>query len=208
MAISGRIDPIAKDFEVILREDLSPQARKAVLVSAAKAGLAEAQDINQKALGRVPPHETYVDGRKGGAIDAVQPDGTIVFEFELLDDLFGWIDLQLIKHAPVLTGKFRRSFVLFADGIEVDPNGPMPDAREFAYLSVQPYARKIERGHSSQAPNGVFEVVAALAKRRFGNMANIRFTYRTPIASMDGSAKQRRDSDRSNRTPAIVITLR
>jgi hypothetical protein len=208
MAISTRLTGVNKDFEVMLKEDLSPQARSAALASIARAGLAEAQETNRKALGRVPPHETVVDSRRGGDIDAVKPDGVIVFEFELLDDLFGWIDLQLIKHAPVLTGKFRRSFVLFADGVEIDPDGPLPQAREFSYVNVQPYARKIERGHSSQAPNGVFQVVAALANTRFGNMANIRFSYRTPIASKAGSAKARRKSDTANRQPAIVITLR
>jgi hypothetical protein len=111
MAISARLTGVNKDFEIFLKEDLSLQARSAALASVARAGLAEAQaqEINREALGRVPPHETIVDLRRGGSIDAVKPDGTIVFEFELLDDLFGWIDLQLIKHAPVLTGKLVRA---------------------------------------------------------------------------------------------------
>ena len=46
-------------------------------------------------------------------------------------------------------------------------------------LNAQPYARKIERGQSDQAPDGVYEGVATLAKRRFGNVAFVGFGYRS-----------------------------
>lgn len=207
MAVTTRITPISRSIELTMQRHLSPEAQSARLAAYAKERLAEAQATNRQALGQVPPHDTYVDGRQGAAVESVKPDGVIVFDFELLDDLFGWIDLQLITHAPVLTGKYRRSFVLFADGMEVDPDGDVPPAKEYVYLNMQPYSRKIEQGLSDQAPDGVFEAVAVLAKKRFGNLAKIRFSYRTPIAASGGSSKENRQTDRANRQPAIVITV-
>jgi hypothetical protein len=214
MAVSTRIQGLAKTLTVELSESLSPQARSKIIADVAREKLAEAQQINKQAIGRIPEHTTTVDGRQGASFDAVQPDGTIYIEFDLLDDLFGWIDLQLIKHAPVLTGQFRRSFVLFADGVEVDPQAPsLPQASEYVYLNLQPYARKIEgdakrKPLSKQAPDGVFQVVAELAARRFGNFASIKFSYRAPMAASGGTAKERRAADRKNRTPAIIVTPR
>lgn len=209
MAITAKIDAIDKDLALMLKKELSPEARKAAMVSFAREELAKAQATNRQALGHEPPYETFVDGRRGAALESVNPNGgTILFAFELLDDLFEWIGEQLVLHAPVLTGRYQRSFKFYADGREIDPGGDVPTAREYVFLNSQPYARKIERGHSDQAPNGVFEVVAALAKGRFGNMANIRFSYRTPEVAVAGASKARRDADRESRSPAIVITLR
>nr|WP_143846005.1 hypothetical protein [Bradyrhizobium cosmicum]QDP27016.1 hypothetical protein FNV92_34900 [Bradyrhizobium cosmicum] len=92
----------------------------------------------------------------------------IVYSFELLGELFGWISEQLRTFAPVLTGEFRDSFQFFADGVLVDPAGEVSPAREYVFLSPLPYARKIEGSsgrppESRQAPHGVFEAVAALA---------------------------------------------
>jgi hypothetical protein len=229
MAVRTRITPINRNIELIMQRSLSPQAQSVRLASYARARLAEAQEINRQALGRVPPHETFVDRRQGAPLESVKPDGLIVFDFELLDDLFAWIGEQLVIHAPVLTGEYQRSFVFFADGVEVDPGAQVPPAQEYVFLNTQPYARKIERGLSDQAPDGVFQAVATLAKERFGNMASIRFSYRAlneggimayqpagSAAARDrrgrftaaGADRSAQKLENSLRTPAIVITLR
>jgi len=207
MAVRTRITPINRNIELIMQRTLSPEAQSRRLAAHARERLAEAQEINRQALGRIPPHETFVDRRQGAPLESVKPDGVIVFDFELLDDLFAWIGEQLVLHAPVLTGEYRRSFAFFVDGVELEPGQPVPPFKEAVFLNTQPYSRKIERGLSDQAPDGVFQAVATLAKKRFGNMANIRFSYRTPLASTEGSPKQRRETDRENRTPAIVIQV-
>jgi hypothetical protein len=88
-------------------------------------------------------------------------------------------------------------------------------------VNTQPYARKIERGHSKQAPNGVYETVAHLAARRFGNMARIRFGYRSPLfgsikewagrTRLQPKGRRRTGSSRQDwltRQPAIIVTPR
>jgi hypothetical protein len=193
MPVSARITSTGKDISVLLDEALSPKAQSAALAGFAREKLHEAEEQNRRALGRVPDHETVVDGRREAPLETVKPDGVIVFEFELLTDLFVWIADQLEKHSPRKSGAYAASHTFFADGAEANPANPPPASDEWAFVSTVPYARKIERGRSRQAPDGVYEVVAALAQRRFGNQAKIDFTYR----SLGGE-----------RQPAIVISQR
>jgi hypothetical protein len=220
MILRTKVEPIDRDIELIFAQDLSPQARSAKLAEFAKESLVQAEQQNERVLGHVPPHETFVDGSPGRSVDAVAPDGTIVFEFELLADLFAWVHDQLVTHSPVLSGRYSKSHLFYADGAEVDITGQIPPASEYVFVNVQPYARKIERGQSPAAPEGVYEAVAALARQRFGNVARIRFGYRvpvggsTPLEGWAGRTKQRRRgrkekaSEWNRRQPAIVITVK
>lgn len=220
MSLRTKVDPIDLDIRAILDEELSPAAQSRQLAGFAREQLAEAQEINRQALGRVPPHATFVDGRPGGSVDAVRPDGTVVFAFEMLDDVFAYIAEQLVKHAPVLSGEYRESFHLQADGVEVPAGAQYPAAGEYVFLPGVPYARKIERGLSDQAPDGVFQVVAELAQRRFGNLARIRFTYRSALLdyvtlggrkggkSASAAKRSAHAIERETRLPAIVVTGR
>lgn len=214
-----KIEPIERDVELIIAADLSPEAQSRALAEFSRAELRSAQDTNRSVLGRVPTHETFVDGRRAVALETVKPTGSIVFEFNLLEDLFEWIAEQLVLHSPRLTGEFGKSFVFLADGVEVPTGVPAPDASEYIFVNTQPYARKIERGLSDQAPEGVMEAVAALATRRFGNVARIRFTFRSLAGAYVGlggrkgakaaSAAQRaaNTASKESRQPAIAITV-
>lgn len=226
MAIRARVQPIQRDIALLLKQALSPEARSAALARHAREGLADAQQHNKSVLGRIPPHETYVDRRKGAPVESVKPDGTIVYEFQLLEELMAWIGEQLALHSPILTGRYANSHRFFADGVELEPGSKLPEAREYVFLNNQPYARKVERWYSP--PDGVYEAVAALAKKRFGNLAAIKFSFRAVheggimaypavgapaarnkkgrfTASGDRTAQKR---ERELRMPAIVISVR
>ena len=177
MPVTTRVEPIDKDIDLIFREDLSPAARSATLAEFARETLASAEETNAAALGHVPPHTTSVDGREGAAEESVRPDGEIAYEFNILEDLFAWIGEQLVTHSPRKTGRFADSFLFFADGVEIPWDQPAPPAERYTFINVQPYARKIERGESPQAPDGVFQSVATLASRRFCNVARVSFSY-------------------------------
>lgn len=194
MALSVRVDSIAKDIEIVLREDLGPQARSKAIAEFARGELREAQRQNAQVLGRTPPHETFVDGAPGAIEESVKPDGgRIVYEFELVTNGLSWIAQQLDLHAPKKSGRFIRGFVFFADGAQADPDNP-PVAQSYVFTNREPYTRKIERGLSPQAPDGVFEAVAALARRRFGNLMKITYGFQT----ISGG----------ERNPAIIASVR
>lgn len=222
MAVRTRIEPIDRDI-VLMLGGLSPEARSGLLADAARDALADAQTQNAAVLGTVPPHDTYVDRIEGAPIERVRPDGVIQFEFRLLDDVLLWISEQLVRRSPVKTGRFSASFALFADEVEVDIVNPPLGAQSYAFVNLAPYARKIERGQSPQAPDGIFEAIAILAARRFGNIAEVRFTFRSPILPYIAGGKNREeraalryqrarrsamDMERQTRTPAIVVRPR
>lgn len=223
MAISTRIDPIDRDIALIIDEEMSPEARSAFLARYAEEQIEEVRMQNAQVIGQVPDYEVAVDGRPGAALETVKPDGVIIAEYDLLMEVFAWIGAQLVTSSPHRSGRYAASHVFLADGVEVDPAGAVPDATEYVFLNAQPYARKIDRGLSSQAPDGVYQAVAAMATRRFGNIARVYFGYRSliggdvgtwaassrmatraPSRNIMGSAARR---DWLTRQPAIIIRL-
>ena len=197
MALTTRVQPIVRDVELMAREDLGPKARSAMLAAFAAETIEEAKAQNKQVLGVVPPYDVYVDGREGAPLTEVKPDGVIRAEFQLVNEVLDWIYQQLETHSPRLTGHYASSHVLFADGTETSVTNPAP-AEEYVFVNTTPYARKIEgtKGRppsSPQAPDGVYQAVATLA-RKFSNVAKVTFSYRTVA---DGE-----------RNPAIIVRLR
>lgn len=211
MPVSTRIQTVGKDISVLVYEALSPKAQSKAVADFSREKLKEAQQQNRRALGRVPEHDTFVDGRPEAPLESVKPGGVIVFEFELVTDLLAWIADQLEKHSPRRSGAFAASHSLFADGVEVDPRKP-PPAEEYVFISTDGpgKARALEQGHSRQAPNGVYEVVATLAQRRFGNQASVHFTYRAAagFSARGLQGRARAQAQKDARTPAIVVVAR
>lgn len=225
MAVTAKLEPIEDFIRISVDRMLSPAARSKAIADFAKERLAEAQDANARSLGRVPEHETFVDGRAGAAPESVRPDaGTIVFEFELIDELMAWIGQTLIERSPRRSGDYLAGHRLLADGEVVEPGTPLPAAAEYAFVNTVPYARKIEVGKTKdgrdfviQVENRIYERTADDARRRFGNIAQIRFSYRSPLLDyvaigrkeVPGAAKRSAASiERITRVPAIVVTLR
>lgn len=222
MALKTRLEPFDLTRDVLVASGLTAVGQAKIFQQAAREELAKGQDRNRGALGYVPPHSTTVDQSRGASIETAKADSTIVFEFQLIETALAQIGELLVRHSPVRSGRFQQSFILFADGVAVEPGTVPAAADEYVFLSSMPYARKIERGLSPQAPEGVADVVAALAKRRWGNIANIRFSFRSfPSGAVGawaqtGSARAmaktvRRGNSAGHhewltRQPAVVIT--
>ena len=218
MSIVTRVQPIERDIALLIDETASPEAASRLIASTARAALADAQQKNTAALGHAPDFERTVDGRRNAPEETVRPDGVIVYAFDvgLQGDVVDWCWQEVLRRAPVRSGRFAASQVLYADGMPVETPDPTLQAQEWVILSTEPYARKIERGQSAQAPDGLYEAIATLAQRRFGNIARVRFGYRVPVGGVTGlerwasgrKRRNRRDAERDRRQPAIVITPR
>ncbi|WP_264045525.1 hypothetical protein [Methylobacterium flocculans] len=219
--MAQRLSPLARDIDLIISEELSPDVQVQRYADFARGVLKEGQEVNRRALGYVPDHDTFVGGAQVSSLERLRISDAITFEFHLLLDVIQWIDEQLILHSPVKSERYARSHAWFADDVEFpDPNNP-PPAEAYVVLNAQPYARKIERGLSAQAPEGVYQAVATLAKRRFGNVAYVGFSYRSfpggAIGKWAGSASaaklarevrggsQKGHEDWLTRQPAILI---
>lgn len=226
MSISAKIEPLDRDFLLTFTSDMSPESRSAALAEFAAEGIAEAVAANtQSSSGIAPAYRQFVDGREGAALASVKPDGTIVAEFDLHGDVVDWIWQEVLAASPQRTGRYMKSHRLFADGEEMMAPDPSKVATEWVITTTVPYARKLEGMNgrqplSQQAPEGIYQAVIALARRRFGNIAAIRFSARsvegaelsawadkTKLRSK-GHATAHRRRDWLTRQPAIVITFR
>lgn len=221
MAVRTRIDPIDRDIQLMISQELSPQAQARVFAQMAEQQIAEAKATNRRVLGREPRVKVTVDGKEGAPLASVRPNSVVVAEFDVLMDALAWIGEQLVKHSPVESGRYARSHRLLADGAEVAIGKSAPPASEYVFINTQPYARKLEKGASSDAPDGVYQAVATLA-RRFGNIANISFAYRAPqfgaihawaqtaSATRHASLHGRRSGQAEwlRAQPAIVVNIR
>lgn len=225
MVVRTKVESIDRDVQVLLSETMGPRARSATIAEFALDALADAEATNKEALGTIPLHTTFVDGHEGSDADVrrVRPDGTIIFEFNLLEGVFAWIGEQLVLHSPIKSGRYSKSHIFLADGVETEAGVSAPAASEYVFISTLPYARKIEGVNgkppeSSQAPDGVYEAVATLARQRFGNLAKITFGFRVPtggaVAEWSAKSLQHRRGDKQKRAewlqrqPAIIITPR
>lgn len=219
MPVKTRFQPIERSTLFQAADGLSGAAASKALAGFARTQIDAAEATNRAAIGRFVPYTTTVDGSTTTDLDRVRPDGTIVAEFDLGSDLLIWIFEQLRAHAPVRSGRFRDSIKIFADGEEVDDPATATLADEVVFVTLVPYGRKIERGESKSAPDGVFEAVASLASARYGNQARIKFSYREPTggdsmleqwAAPRAAAARRphRQHARDARQPAIIVTFR
>jgi hypothetical protein len=201
------------------------ELRRQALIGLARRTFDAAERQNTAVLGYAPSHQTIVDGRSGAPIEAVKPGGTIVYLFDVGSaSLEGAIDeafALLAQLSPVRSGRFQRSFRLLVNGTQQDAavlgsTIRLAPADEVQITNLQPYARKLERGWSDQAPNGVFEVAAAMLKQRYGKILNIRFSYEAfpgfeAGRTRGGGALHRagtKERTRAARYPTIRLSLK
>lgn len=207
MGIVTKVEPIDRDLLLSFGGDLSEKGRSAALAAFAIEERDKAVDLNRASAGQSVTYETYVDGKQGAGEASVRPDGVISYEFGLVRPVLEWIGNELVMASPVLTGRYARSHVLFADGREVEHMDEAPDAQRFVFLNIQPYARKIEDGLSPQATEGVYQGVASVAQARFGNAAKIFFGWEATVFASAKATPAERRASAATRVPAIIVRL-
>ncbi|WP_198291135.1 hypothetical protein [Ancylobacter sp. FA202] len=194
--------------EAIVARDLAPATQKRMVADFARQRLADGVQANRQATGREPTYEQIVDGHTGASLESVNLPGRIIFRFDGgLGRVFEWIGDMLVQHSPFVTGEYQRSHRFYAGGREIEPGGKVPPADEYVFLSVAPYARRLEKHYG---PAGIYEAVAALANARFRDVASVKFTFRTPQEfglhpPVSSGRSRARARERAARVPAIVI---
>jgi len=197
-----------------VNEFLAPEARSKAVASFARGAFREAQDKNKAALGREPPFEQFVDGRRGAALETVNPDrGRIVFEFELIGDVLAWIHAELVTRSPVGpaggAGTYRAGHRLFAAGREIAWTDDVPAAAEWSVTNTVIYARKLEiaqtqsgRDFLVSVPNRIYDRVSYDAAQRFSRVVKIGYTFRALTA---GDTVRGRSKRQAMRYPTITV---
>jgi hypothetical protein len=204
--------------DTVWDEELDPDFHNYV-VTTARTVLREEQR-----KGFDPQPKTIVDRRHNAPIESVRMFGTIEFvERVELGEIIDWIYRALVETSPVLKGDYAASHMVLVNGQEASENewraiGP---GDRIQFVNIQPYARRIEGGarfvgwnsrvdrtarkhvggHSLQAPNGVYRVVYAQAKRKFGRQVFIDYKF----VSLAGGKVIADSKIKRYRYPAIQI---
>jgi hypothetical protein len=224
-------------FVLTVKRGLDRQVASGAIARFHRDRVSDAQTGNRRLVGNEADLReiTTVDGKRGAPLESVNPDGgTIVTILPFaIQEILAYIDALLVIRSPVgPTNKgapgppYQRVHRLFADGAEIDPLNPPTDAREYIFVNNRPYARKIERGQGSAPDDGVYEGAAAMASKKFGTFAYIRFSFQAILeggiqdysdvalggrkGGKNASAEKRAAYDRHNeqRYPAIRVRLR
>ncbi|MBF0888063.1 hypothetical protein [Gluconobacter cadivus] len=157
---------VARNIRLFRDQTLSPAAQSARLAAVA----IKARDQVVRS-GDAPPHwVTIVDGRQGAPETSVQPDGFILYKFNVMG-LAAQAALQLCKdRSPVRSGRYRDSWLVVVDGRPWTQDvADIPEGVSVMLVNPQPYARKIDTGAMKKmsVPPGIVDAVRKLVQRKF-----------------------------------------
>lgn len=160
-------------------EGEAPAATKRWLIGKARELHDDTVRRNRAALnGYVGTSVMKVDGVEGKRLEDVQPYGRVQEEFEILGWAIDYVVGLLHQFSPVKTGEYLRAHELLVNGHPYVQGAPLRPGDTAEFINRAPYARRIERGWSEHAPNGVFAAVASIARRRIGKLVKVETTAR------------------------------
>jgi hypothetical protein len=203
VALKVRVPNVERSISLLVNAKLDPKERTKRIASFARKEIAAVDEQNRRALGESPPKIITVNGRRDADLESANPDrGTIIAEWRLVGEVLQWIMDRLKERSPVVSGKYRDSHTMLADGVDADPDSH-PLATEFLFYNPVPYSRKIEIGVTKkgtpfviQVDNRIYQRTAKDASSRFGNIAKIRFGY-----TQSGLRKP-------DRVPSITVSVK
>lgn len=187
--MATEVATIAQFGALTAQRFLAPAVRQQKAAAFALVALAGAQVAHRAALGYVPKYQALVDGRRNAPLTSVKVDGgKIEFEFEVIDDILRWIAKSLREHSPWRSGEYMRGHLFYADGVECDVFGPIPQAREYIFINTVEYSTILELGTRAGKPfrfrmvPHIYENVAMVAPHVFPNrQVTIEFSFRGVI---------------------------
>lgn len=160
----------------------------------------------------------YVDGVEGAAFEAVKGGGVIFITYDRLDVVTQFAMESLFDLSPVDSGDYRNAHSLFLNGVPVANLKEWRTGDEIVIANPLPYARKIELGVMEMRVSGtdhVYQQAEAKVKGRYGNLADIRFVFRSlvagsavayqPAGSANAAWSRHGGAERENRVPALLI---
>lgn len=172
---------MAAAFEQVIRlqmQKYSPEAARRKHIEVARKGLAAYLGRQQEK----PGYTIDTDGHPASSEESVRPFGVITYRFTRLKEVVRFaLDFARL-YSPIQSGRYRKSWFAMADGRQIEATAIPGNAREIIVTNDQPYSRKINvgaEGFEKYAHPGVAEKVAALVKKRYGSIVEVRIVYIT-----------------------------
>lgn len=196
-----------RQASVQMRSRLMGEERRKELVALARETINQATALNRAAIGHDVGRTIIVDGRAGASVDSVKIGGTVVAIFAAHEAVVDFVWQTIVGLSPVDRRPnaddivFKDRHRMLVNGVEAgEPPVTIGPDDVVVFVNLLPYARRIEKGWSRrQAPDGVFEAAAAIARARFGRVASIKFGYGSFFGAEAGA---------SSRYPFIEIAPR
>ena len=158
-----------RNVDVWVQDNLTAEARSALLARTARQKLAELQ-----AQGRAPRHFTrYVDGMEGAPEDSVRPNGVILYRFRFLANAAAFALSYLQARSPVRSGAFRAGFYLGVGGDRDGDGGRFLRAADFVPAAVTGDVQAIVIGNVEPYNRQVDVQMAGQRRMRFTVPANM-----------------------------------
>lgn len=133
-----------------------------------------------------------VNGRRGVPEESVIAPGAIVYSFDWLRQATGLALRYLKTTAPRRSGRYRRSFIVTADGREVAPER-IALGSTVLIVNTQPYSRKIQIGFKGfESHRGLFDAAARRVRAEFRGLVKTRVTF----VSLSGAYTLKRSAGR------------
>lgn len=128
-----------------------------------------------------PQYSLFVDGAPAVDENTVKPFGVITYIFVRFGQVGRFVLNTARDQSPVASGRYKRSWILVADRVQVEENSVPMNCEELILVNTQPYSRKIHvRGARLRGvPPGIVERVRQIALRRFRATFNIDMKYIT-----------------------------
>jgi hypothetical protein len=134
--------------------------------------------------GIAPLGTQVIDGVRDAPLSAIQPDSVIVLIWNYLPEVATRTYEALVQRSPRDTGRYIEGLLVFIDSEPGDPRAITNDTRQVQIVASVPYARRLEVGKDERgrpwvkqvAPH-IVEETAIVAKRKFGDLANVTYMY-------------------------------
>lgn len=165
--------------------------------------------------GVTPTDLVIADGQRDAPIETAER--LVIIEYGYLREVASETLRALVARSPKRTGRYARSFEVLVGGRVISDIGSIQhETAELYIVNTQPYARRLEVGKQRdgspfvvQVQPRIVESVAIEVARRFGNVAEIRFTYVDLAGAPVVAVRRRRRTVREPvRYPAIRVTAR
>jgi hypothetical protein len=159
-------------------------AAKGTVEEVRKTLIATAKREHARIMTTDPKPERFtrsVDGVVGAAEEKVKSGGVIRYHYQRLEQIIQFAMETLFDLSPVLSGEYRKSHMLFVNGVAAASLKDWDGSGEVVITNPLPYARKIEIGKMTMRVPGsdrVYQQAAQVVKRRYGNQVTVTFTFR------------------------------
>lgn len=201
----------AEELLTYFQSKLSGESRRKEFIRVAKNEFNRVNEHNKRIMGVDPQVRQIVDGILGKSLEAVNQNGVVVWQWGIHLQIIDEAYTLILYHSPIEQVEtdpihYKDYHKLLVNGQEVHPPVEIGVNDVVKITNLLPYARRIERGWSPQAPDGVYALVAEILREKYGKLFDIEFDYEDYFGGTHIPGKEWKPKKLSQiRYPTLII---